>query len=51
MWETNAHKNKHKFVQKVAKKNNLLVSFKSSINIGIHNIKQGFTRLDKVKRY
>ena len=47
-------KNKHKFVQKVAKKNILLVSFEFSINIssvrytGV-KIKKGYKVLDRVK--
>ena len=42
--------NKHKFMQKVAKKNILLISFEFSASISsVH--KRGFTRLNEVKRY
>ena len=45
-----AHKNKHKFVQKVAKKKILLISFEFSTAYILY-IKWGFTRLNKVKKY
>ena len=42
--------NKHKFVQKVAKKNILLIYFEFSASISsVH--KQGFIRLNEVKQY
>ena len=42
--------NKHKFVQKVAKKNILLIYFRFSASIS-SVYKRGFARLNEVKRY
>ena len=47
---TNSNTNKHKFVQKVAKKNRLLIFFEYCASISsVHKL--SFTRLNEVKRY